>query len=267
MSRTLALLSKDLWELRGNPGIFLPALLTGLVALALPFIVAIVIPAATGERLADSSDFSGVVEAYRSQPSTRELDAEGAAQAWIFQQFLLLLALSPIAASMSVASSSVVGEKQARTLEPLLATPLTTFELLAAKTLSALLPALALTAAMFGVYLAGILTVARPGVAGALLTPQPMLIMFLLGPLAALAALQLAVCMSSRTNDARSAQQMGALIILPMAALLVMQLMGAVVLTTQGLLLIAAGLIATNVALARIGLALFDREAILTKWT
>ena len=267
MSRTLALLSKDLRELRAHPGIFLPALLTGLVALALPFVVAIVIPATTGERLADSSDFTGVVAAYQSQSSAGELDAEGAVQAWIFHQFLLLLVLSPIAASMSVAASSVVGEKQARTLEPLLATPVTTFELLAAKTLSALLPAVALTTALFGIYLAAILIVARPGVAGALLAPQPMLIMFLLGPLAALAALQLAVCMSSRTNDARSAQQMGALIILPMAALLVMQLLGAVELTTGGLLLIAAGLVVINVVLARIGIILFDREAILIKWT
>ena len=43
---------------------------------------------------------------------------------------------------MSVAAYSVIGEKQARTLEPLLATPITTFELLAAKVLGALLPAL-----------------------------------------------------------------------------------------------------------------------------
>ena len=42
---------------------------------------------------------------------------------------------------MSVASDSIIGEKQARTLEPLLATPITTFELLAAKILGALLPA------------------------------------------------------------------------------------------------------------------------------
>ena len=34
---------------------------------------------------------------------------------------------------MSVAAHSVIGEKQARTLEPLLATPLKTSELLAAK--------------------------------------------------------------------------------------------------------------------------------------
>ena len=267
MRRTLALLAKEAAELRRNPGIFVPAIITGLAAQVIPFAVAVLIPLVTGERLADSSDFEVAVELYAAQPSTRHLDPEAAVQAWIFQQFLLLLALSPVAASMSVAAASVVSEKVARTLEPLLATPITTFELLAAKTLGAFIPALVLTAAMFAIYVAGIAAFARPGVAGVLLAPQPLVVMFLLGPLAALAALQLAVCMSSRTNDPRSAQQMGALVVLPLAALLVMQLLGAVTLTMRGLLVIAAALVLVNVVLTAVGVRVFDRESILTKWT
>src|SRR5688500_6647672 len=114
----------------------------------------------------------------------------GTVQAWLFRQFLLLLTLSPVAAAMSVAASSIVGEKPGRTLEPLLATPLTTFELLAAKTLSALLPALALQLVMSALYVAGIAVTAAPGVAGTLLTPEPLLVMLVVVPLAALAALQ-----------------------------------------------------------------------------
>src|SRR5204862_496507 len=83
-----------------------------------PFFVAVIVPAVTGERLADSSDFKVAVEMYRSEPGTRELDPEAAIQAWIFQQFLILLVLTPVAGSMSVAAYSVIGEKQARTLEP-----------------------------------------------------------------------------------------------------------------------------------------------------
>ena len=41
---------------------------------------------------------------------------------------------------LSAAAHAVVGEKQARTLEPLLATPITTVELLVAKVLGALVP-------------------------------------------------------------------------------------------------------------------------------
>ena len=163
--------------------------------------MAIVVPAFAGERLSDSSDFEIVVEMYKNQPAMRGLDPEGAIQAWIFQQFLVLLVLTPIAGSMSVAAYSVIGEKQARTLEPLLATPITTFELLAAKVLGSLLPALLLTVVCFSVYVAGVVMFAQPGVYRALFTPASLGIVFLLGPLASLAALQLAVCVSSRVND------------------------------------------------------------------
>jgi ABC-2 type transport system permease protein len=178
----------------------------------------------------------------------------------------VLLVLTPVAGSMSVAAYTVVGEKQARTLEPLLATPITTFELLAAKILGALLPAVALTFVSFFLYLAGISVLAHPGVFRILLTPRSLAVLFLLGPLAALAALQLAVCVSSRVNDARSAQQIGALIILPIAGLLVAQLTGSLLLTLPLIIGIAAVLGVFNILLMRIGISLFDRETILTRW-
>lgn len=266
MSRVLALLGKELADLRQNPAVFLPAVLTGFFSLLLPFFVAIIVPAFAGERLSESSDFEIAVEMYRNQASLRALDPEGAVQAWIFQQFLVLLVLTPVAGSMSVAAYSVIGEKQARTLEPLLATPLTTFELLAAKVLGSLLPALMLTLACFGLYIAGVALFAQPGVFLALLTPSSLAIVFVLGPLAALAALQLAVCVSSRVNDARSAQQIGALIILPIAALLVLQLTGSFRLTIPVIAFIALMLAGVNVSLMLFGIALFDRESILTRW-
>ena len=145
MRRISALLGKELADLRQNRAVFLPAILTGVISMSLPFFVAIFVPAFTGERLSDSSDLEIAEQLYRAQPGLVALSTEGAIQAWIFQQFLVLLVLTPVAGSMSVAAYSVIGEKQARTLEPLLATPLTTVELLIAKVLGALLPALALT--------------------------------------------------------------------------------------------------------------------------
>ena len=266
MSRVLAVLGKDLADLRQNPSVFVPAMITGLLSIVLPFFVAIIVPYFAGERLADSSDFDIALEMYEDQPAARSLDPEGAIQAWIFQQFLVLLVMAPIAGSMSVAAYSVIGEKQARTLEPLLATPITTFELLVSKVLSSLLPALVLTTACFGIYLAGAAIFARPGVYATLLTARSLGVVFLLGPLAALAALQLAVCVSSRVNDARSAQQIGALIVLPVAGLLVAQLTGTIALTLPLIAFIALMLAGINAGLMLIGIALFDRESILTRW-
>ena len=266
MKRIRALLSKELADLRRNPAVFFPAILTGTLTIVLPFIIAVAIPYFTGERLSDSSDFDAAIEAYQGPGERPTLDHEGAVQAFIFQQFLVMLVLTPVAGSMSTAAASVIGEKQARTLEPLLATPITTFELLTAKVLGSFLPAVGLTVASFLCYLLGVVFLGRPGVFLTLLSPGSLAIVFILGPLASLAALQLAVCVSSRVNDARSAQQIGALIILPIAGLLVAQLSGSIVLTPPVVMLIAAVLAGVNVVLMGIGIRLFQRESILTRW-
>jgi ABC-2 type transport system permease protein len=266
MTRIVALLGKELADLRQNPTVFLAAALTGFFSLVIPFFVAIVVPYFAGERLSDSSDFELAVEMYKNQPEFRGLDPEAAIQAWVFQTFLIFMTITPVAGAMSVAAYSVIGEKQARTLEPLLATPISTVELLLAKVLGALLPALLLTVVYFALYVAGITWAARPGVARVVLSPRSLAIVFVLGPLASLLALQLAVCVSSRVNDSRSAQQIGALIILPITALMVAQLLGTLQLTVLLTGIIAVGLVALNAVLLRIATMLFDREAILTRW-
>jgi len=264
--RMLALLRKELADERQNLGLFVPSLIVAVVAILLPVFVAIVVPYATGERLSDSSDFEIAVELYRSQPGTRTLDPEAAIQAYLFQFFAVMLVLIPVTSSMSLAAYSVVGEKQARTLEPLLVTPITTFELLGAKVLGAFLPSIALTAVSYIVYVLITVIFARPGVAGILLGARSIATVFVLGPLAALAALQMAVCVSSRVNDARTAQQIGVLVILPIPGLLVGQLFGALTLSVPVIASIALGLLAVNAGLIWLAIALFDRETILTRW-
>jgi len=74
------------------------------------------------------------------------------------------------------------------------------------------------------------------------------------------------VCVSSRVNDARSAQQIGALVILPISALLVAEFTNNFQLTSSVILQISAGLAVLNFALMLIGIRLFDRESILTRW-
>ena len=113
---------------------------------------------------------------------------------------------------------------------------------------------------------AAIAVAAMPGVSRVVLGPRSLAIVFVLGPLASLLALQLAVCVSSRVNDSRTAQQIGALVVLPITALMVAQLMGTLQLTVALTALIALGLVVLNVVLLRIAVMLFNREAILTRW-
>jgi ABC-2 type transport system permease protein len=132
--------------------------------------------------------------------------------------------------------------------------------------LAALLPAVAITMATLVIYMIVVAATARPGVFLVLLGPRSIALMFVLGPLAALAALQGAVCVSSRVNDPRTAQQIGAFVILPIAGLFIAQIAGVIELTVPVTLAVAAGLIVVNAGLMWLGIVLFDRETILTRW-
>ena len=268
MRRIAALIAKDLAELRHSPGIFVPAVFTGLATVVYPFVIAIIVPYFAGEQLSDSSDFEIAAEMYRLQESARALSTEGAIQAFIFQHALVLMVgLTTVTGSMAVAAHSVIGEKQARTLEPLLATPLRTSELLAAKVVGAAIPGFLLMALCFAIYLIAVAIWAEAGVWLSLLNLRTLSLVFVTGPLAALLGLQLAVCASSRVNDPRSAQQYGAiLIVVPIAALQIAQFVGGVVLTAPIILAVATALSLANAVLFRVGITVFDREAILTRW-
>jgi ABC-2 type transport system permease protein len=71
---------------------------------------------------------------------------------------------------------------------------------------------------------------------------------------------------SSRVNDPRAAEQLSALIILPVMALFLGQMLGAVVLNQNLMLLIAGGLVVVDSALLYLATQLFQRETILTRW-
>jgi ABC-2 type transport system permease protein len=142
----------------------------------------------------------------------------------------------------------------------------TTTELLVAKVLGALAPTLAISAVGVLLYFAGLVVLAEPGVAGAMLMLRTWLLLAFIGPAAALVSLQIALIVSSRVNDARTAQQFGVLVIIPVTAVLVAQFTGALWLSIPMLVLIGGALVAAWMLLTMISVAIFDRETILTRW-
>jgi ABC-2 type transport system permease protein len=229
----------------------------------MPLAIVVVVPWTTNQRLSEDSDLLRVSAIAGFHGA---LSPEGQVQFFLFQQFLLMFLLTPITGAMALAAHSVVGEKQARTLEPLLATPITTVELLVAKVLGSLVPTLAISLAGVAIYFVGIVVLAAPGVAAAMASARSLLLVVLVGPAAALVSLQAAIVVSSRVNDARTAQQFGVLIIIPLSAIMVAQFTGALWLSTAALALVGVGLLALWVVLTLVSAALFERESILTRW-
>jgi len=263
MTHLRALLLKELLDVSRNRAALVPVAIASLMALAIPFAITLAIPALTGEGLGDDAD---LVRVSLSVGGPADLSTEGRIQLFFFQQFLLLFVVLPLTGAMALAAHSVVGEKQARTLEPLLATPITTLELLVAKVLGSLLPTLAVSTAGLVAYIGLIGLLAERGVPAAMVDARALALVMLVGPAAALVSLQLALLVSSRANDARTAQQFGVLIILPMTGLLVAQFTGMVWLTAGTLSIIGVGLLALWAALALVSVLVFDRDTILTRW-
>jgi len=263
----MALSRKDVEELSHQPGAVFPAVAMVFGSLVPAFLVVAGAPLISGQSLEQAGEFSdAALVAVGMVPELQTLTGNALIQAFLFHQFALLLLLVPVVAAMAIATHAVIGEKQAKALEPLLSTPLTTMELLAAKTLTPFVFSTLLMWIAMMLYLGGIAVVAEPGVLQAIVGVRLVMMFALLGPLVGLAALQLAVIVSSRATDPRSAQQLASLMILPITALFVAQMMGAYVVSLPALALWAAVSGVLNVFLLWIGVRVFQRETILMRW-
>ena len=267
MSRITTLIEKELREFRASPSTIVPMLLVVGITLVIPLVLLVVIPRVTGQQIADDPAIAKAVRfAVAYMPALAGLTEQAAAEAFLYQQFLLLFLLAPIVGAGSLAAYSVVGEKQGRTLEPLLTTPMTTVEILLAKVIAAFLPALAIEAIGVSLYFLMMVTFAAPGVVEAVVNGRTALLLFVIGPLGALLTLQATIAVSSRANDPRSAQQIAVLLVIPLVGVLIGQIAGAFVITTAMLAGIAALLAVGWGILVALSVAIFDREAILTRW-
>jgi ABC-2 type transport system permease protein len=168
---------------------------------------------------------------------------------------------------LGIASYSIVGEKIEKSLEPLLATPLTDGEILLGKALAAVLPALVAMYAGAVVFMVGI-DATTFGKLGYNYFPNwnfGVLLLILL-PVAVVLSVLYSVIVSSRANDVRSANSYGILILFPLLAIYLLSEIRIISLDINGLLIIAGILSAIDIALYFVSKAAFQREEILTKW-
>jgi ABC-2 type transport system permease protein len=186
--------------------------------------------------------------------------------AFAVQQFLVFFLLMPAYIPLSIATFSIIGEKQARSLEPVLATPIRTIELLAGKAVAALVPGVLAGWATWVAFVALASVVYGPNLFGVVTDPSWLAGVFLLGPAVGLSSVVAGVIVSARVNDPRVAQQIGGVIIVPVVALVLVQATATVLVGALGYVLLAAGILAISLVGLRVGVRLFDREAILTRW-
>jgi ABC-2 type transport system permease protein len=177
--------------------------------------------------------------------------------------FVIIAGMLPI----SIGAYSIVGEKLEKTLEPLLATPTTDGEILLGKGIAAFLPSVVATYAGAVIFMM-LMDAVTSTKLGYIYFPNWTIAVILLitVPLISILSTEFNVIISARVSDIRAAQQFGALIVLPLAAIYVATEIAFVSLTPANLLIISAIILAIDALLFSLSRTTFRREEILTKW-
>lgn len=188
-------------------------------------------------------------------------------QVFMVSQFMMMFMILPMAIPGTIAAYSIVGEKTTRSLEPLLATPITTAELLIGKCLAAVIPAVIATYGAFAMFALGSwILVANKALLAAVLDARWLLAIGVVGPLLAVLEVTFALMVSSRVSDPRVAEQISMVIIVPLMAGFFGQMAGFFILDRGLVTIIALVMLLLDALMVYLAIQVFQREAILTRW-
>lgn len=176
----------------------------------------------------------------------------------LFPFLMLVVGFFPSTFSLVIALETFVGEKERRSLEPLLATPLTDLQLYIGKLLAATMPPVVASyiGMVFYTLLLGFTVNWWP-------TVSLFLVAFVLATAQALVMVSAAIIVSAQSTTVRAANLVASFIIIPMAFLLQAEAGLLLFGNFTGLWLIALALLIVNVLLMRMGIALFNRERLM----
>jgi ABC-2 type transport system permease protein len=262
MSRILALFGRELRELRLNRTFFQTMALFPVLMVGLPVVTIIFFSNAVRGVITSTSIAGGIVSEAGSIKGSSTADILGAVVVICLSFFLPV----PMVLPMTIASYSVVGEKEKKSLEPLLVTPIKTSELLIGKALSAVVPTVLLCWSSFIALLIIMLFILNEDVLKVIDLWVWAVMVLSWTPLLAVMTALTGIMLSSRAKDARAAQQTGSLMVLPLLLLVLGLAFGFIRINWAwcwgG---ISVGLI-LDVVLYQFSLKIFERENILTRW-
>jgi ABC-2 type transport system permease protein len=255
-----AIVRKDLKVVIRNKAVSIPLIV-------LPVIMLVGMPAA-----AALMPKNGVMGDIQSMLAPLQAMLTGYDEAQIAVVYLLvymavpLYLLLPLLVSIAGACDSFAGEKERKTLEALLYTPTTDWELLLGKLLSAWLPALGIAWGGFLLYIVMANLAAWP-VMGRLFFPTTMWLILAVWVAPAVAGLGVGamVLISSRAQTFQGAYSLGGLVVLPVLLPLVMMLSGALLFSAWVLALLGLLFWAIDAVLLWFGWRGFQRSKLATE--
>jgi ABC-2 type transport system permease protein len=258
-----AVVRRDLVTLSGSKATLLPLLLVPLVVFAgLPLLVRAA-PGAVNLPVTDVDTLTAMLPGTSAAglPADPELRLIHLMLVYLLAPMLLIV---PVMVSVVAAAGAIAGERERRTLEILLLSPITDRQFFVAKTLGAWLPAVAITLLGSVVYQ----VVATMALADTRIRPFPNLLWTLLilwvAPALAAAALGAVVVLSAHARTSQDAMQLGAVLILPVVAVTVAQASGLLALGAATVAASGVALWLVAALLLRAGTRLLQRDRLVT---
>jgi len=151
----VAVMHKDLQMVMQNRMVWLPMIMVPAIMQVILPLVMTLLPTFVGPEEFDLDDIRSLMSAMPAS-LTASLQGLSGQELWIIlsanYMFAPMFLIVPLMVSSILGADSFVGEKERKTLEGLLYTPITDAELFLAKLLTALLPALVISMVSFLVY-------------------------------------------------------------------------------------------------------------------
>jgi ABC-2 type transport system permease protein len=269
LQKVALVFNKDWLEIRRNWQVLFPLLLIPVVfAVMLPLMIV-----GPTLRLPPQSSAYGLQTVLKSLPAQVKDEISGMTgqQAIMYIVSIYLFApiflVIPIMGSSIIASDSFAGEKERRTLEALLATPLSDSEMLLGKMLVSFAPAVAATTAAFIIYSVVIDYFTLGLFGGRLLFPNMtwLALIFGVAPTLAFANIGLTVLISARAKGVREAQQISALLLVPLIGIVLGQISGALLLNRWLAIAMGAALAVIDLVIFVASLKAFGRDHMLAR--
>lgn len=218
-------------------------------------------------RQVDPKEMNDAPAAVTVACNAQGLSASECMQGYLVGSFMALFLIIPVMIPVTIAAYSIVGEKTTRSLEPLLATPASTAEIILGKGLASVIPAIAATWLSFGLFIVAARLLAVSDRVYALIADPLWLVgLVVAAPLLCVLSVTTAIAISSRVNDPRAAEQLSAILVIPVMVLLFGRIIGFITLSVTTMLIFSLILLVVNVGMVALAVKLFQREVILTRW-
>ncbi|BCS90910.1 MAG: ABC transporter permease [Candidatus Micrarchaeota archaeon] len=254
-SRAIKVFIKDIKEVFSSIAIWLPMFAIPLgLSFLLPYLTVYI---AVYEAPSIASRIANLVSANISLP----LEVR-------FIQYFSINVLAPVFLTIPVFTASVIaadsfaGEKERKTAELLVSTPLSNKELILGKILASFIPSVCLSFLVFLISYYVLQYASIKSFSYAALNPFNWFIILLAAPLISLLTISIVVIVSAHVKGVKEAQQITSLLVLPFISLPFASILNIISFNLSFFIYLLIGLAILNILVISFGIVTFDKEGL-----